>query len=479
LLPSYEIYGELAGFYDYGPIGVSIRHKIEALWRDMFIDNMGNLEVFTSIIGPSVMFEASGHLGTFTDPITKCEKCGSTYRVDKILQAYFIGKKDMQKANDVLKMNNEALANTLHESGLKCEKCGEKLGKVVSFNLMMGTDIGPLGTVKGFLRPETAQGIFTDFKKLARVYGFKLPIGIGQVGKAFRNEISPRKILIRMREFTQMELEFFFDPEEKSLRINGVEIGPNSLTKEVNFLSRDTQENGSQTAKKIKINELVSSGLVPNALMGYLIQIESEFLEAMGIKEGDIRYRQPMKEELPHYSKGNVDVEVLVGNDFEEVVGNAYRTDFDLQNHQKYSKEDMAIMSGDRKLVPHVIEVSFGLDRLFWAMLSGAIYMDDSRGWDVLMLKPRMAPYDYAVFPLQKDDKIMAKAYGINSKLKALKLSTYFSQSGSIGKRYARADEIGIPKAITIDYQTLEDDTVTVRDINDASQIRVKVGELK
>ncbi len=479
LLPSYEIYGELAGFYDYGPIGVSIRHRIEGLWRDMFITGMGNMEVFTSIIGPSIMFEASGHLSTFTDPISKCEKCGATYRVDKLLQAYFEGKGDTKRANEVLKMGIEDLDKALRESGIKCEKCGGNLGRAVNFNLMMGTDIGPLGNVKGFLRPETAQGIFTDFKKLARAYGIKLPMGIGQVGKAFRNEISPRKILIRMREFSQMELEFFFDPGDKALYIDGSEIKTANLSKEVNFLSREVQEGGSQDCSKAKISELIASGLVPNTLMGYLMQNEADFLSSLGIAEDKIRYRQPMKEELPHYSKGNIDVEVLIGSDYEEVIGNAYRTDFDLQNHQKYSKEDMSIVNGDSKVVPHVVEASFGLDRLFWAAMSNSLYNDDKRGWDVLLLSKKVAPYDYAVFPLQKDDKIMAKAKEIDSRLKSMKLSTFFGQSGSIGKRYARADEIGIPNAITVDYQTLEDDTVTVRNINDASQIRIKVGDIK
>ncbi|MEM0149302.1 MAG: glycine--tRNA ligase [Candidatus Micrarchaeaceae archaeon] len=479
LLPSYEIYGELSGFYDYGPIGTLIRRKIEGLWRKMFIDDMGNMEVETSIIGPSILFEASGHLRTFTDPITKCEKCGATYRVDKMLQAYFVEKKDFGKAAAVLKMGLDEMDKALQESGIKCEKCGGKLGKVTYFNLMMGTEIGPLGNTKGYLRPETAQGIFTDMKKLARVYGIKLPIGIGQVGKAFRNEISPRKILIRMREFTQMELEYFFDPEESALSINGSGVNEADLTKEVNFLTRETQEKGGQEPEKMKINELISKGLIPNALFGYLLQYEARFIESLGIKEADVRYREPMKEELPHYSKGNVDVEVLVGGDFEEVIGNAYRTDFDLQNHQKFSKEDMSIMNGTKKVVPHVVEASFGLDRLFWAALSNSLYMDDKRGWEVMQLNPSISPYDYALFPLQKDDKIMAKSSEINSKLKALGLSVFFGQTGSIGKRYARADEIGIPKAVTVDYQTLEDDTVTVRNINDASQIRIGVGELK
>ncbi len=479
LLPSYEIYGEMAGFYDYGPIGTAIRHKIEGLWRRMFIEDLGNMEVETSIIGPSILFEASGHLSTFTDPIAKCEKCGATYRVDKVLQSYFTERNETAKANSVLKMSLDEMNMALQESGIKCEKCGGSLGKVAYFNLMMGTDIGPLGNTKGYLRPETAQGIFTDLKKLARVYGIKLPIGIGQVGKAFRNEISPRKILIRMREFTQMELELFFDPEESQQAINGIPIIESSLSKEVNFLTREAQERGEQKTERVRIGELMSKGLIPNALFGYIMQLEGQFLNSMGISEENTRYRQPMKEELPHYSKGNVDVEVLIGGEFEEVIGNAYRTDFDLQNHQKFSKEDLSIMNGAKKVLPHVVEASFGLDRLFWAALGNSLYADDSRGWEVLLIGPKIAPYDYALFPLQKDDKILAKSDEIYSTLRAKGLSVFFGQSGSIGKRYARADEIGIPKAITVDYQTLEDNTATVRDINDASQIRIGVGEIR
>ncbi|MEM0154933.1 MAG: His/Gly/Thr/Pro-type tRNA ligase C-terminal domain-containing protein, partial [Methanothrix sp.] len=306
--------------------------------------------------------------------------------------------------------------------------------------------------------------------------GYKLPLGVGQVGKAFRNEISPRRILIRMREFSQMELEYFFDPDAEGLEINGEAIDESIFSERINMLTAEMQENGSDKKyKPMTIKECLSEGYIPNKLFAFCVYKELNFMRELGFEDGSVRFRQVLKSELPHYSKGNFDMEVEFFGSFEEVSGTAYRTDFDLMNHQKHSGEDMSIINADKKLVPHVVEVSFGLDRLFWTLMGSKLFKDENRGWNVLKLGDYTAPYDYAIFPLQKDDKLREKAIGLRNALISKGIKVFFMQSGSIGKRYAKADETGIRYAITVDYQTLEDGTVTVRDSYDATQKRLPI----
>ncbi len=480
ILPAFNIYGEIGGFYDYGPLGFRIRNNIIKEWRSTFIESLGNLEVETTLIAPSVVFEASGHLKNFADPIITCKKCSKSHRADKLLEELYQKKNDLEKLSGIKKMSFKDMGAAVEAEKIRCDGCGEPLkSEVQSFNLMMGTKIGPTGDLQAYMRPETAQGIFMDFKAIHRTGGMKLPIAIGQIGKAFRNEISPRRILIRMREFTQMELEYFFDPDEKDILINNRRPDlAKALATRLNFLSADLQASGKAEYEQITLKECVAKGYVPNEFMAYMLSIESELLGRIGFKPEDIRFRQIVKEELPHYSKGNIDVEARIDSGFEEIIGNAYRTDFDLRNHEKYSKSDMSIMNGEKKLVPHVVELSFGLDRIFWTLLANSLYVDDKRGWEVLDINRAAAPYAYVVFPLQKDEKLESKALEVSDGLTKKGITNYYSASGSIGKRYARADETGIPYAITVDYQSLEDGTVTVRDRGTAEQIRKKISEI-
>ncbi len=480
IIPAFSIYGELAGFYDYGPIGTRIKQKIIEQWRKFFINDIGNLEIETTIIAPEKVFEASGHLKTFTDPIINCIKCKASYRADKLLEEYFENKKNQEKRQKIKQLNFNEMQQLINENKMKCQKCGQdlSLSKIESFNLMLGTNIGPLNGVKGYLRPETAQGIFLDFKTIFRTYGLKLPIGIGQIGKAFRNEISPRNILIRMREFSQMELEYFFDPEENELKINNNSVDDAFLDQKINLLSiADQTDNKSIEYNEITIKEALDTKIIPNKLFAFIIYKEMEFMLHLGFKQDVFRFRQMLSNELPHYSKANIDLEVKLDDNFEEIAGNSYRTDFDLRNHEKYSNIDMNIVNNNKKLVPHVVEISFGLDRLFWANLVNSLY-NDKREWDILLLNKNTAPYDFAVFPLQKDEKLMENANQVISLLLQKNYSVYFSMSNSIGKRYAKADEIGINSSITIDFQTLQDKTVTVRDIKDSTQIRKNISDL-
>ncbi|MCL5094735.1 MAG: glycine--tRNA ligase [Candidatus Marsarchaeota archaeon] len=480
ILPSFEIYGELSGFYDYGPIGARIKQRIASQWRKFFIEDIGNLEIETTIIAPEKVFEASGHLKTFTDPIISCAECKTSYRADKLLEEFFEHKNDLETRQKIKQLSFNEMFELIKINKLKCQKCSHdlSLSKVETFNLMLGTNVGPLNGIKAYMRPETAQGIFLDFKTIFRAYGLKLPIGIGQIGKAFRNEISPRNILIRMREFSQMELEYFFDPEDTELKINNNIIDTAFLNQKINLLTVDDQTK-TQTIEynEITIQDALNNKIIPNKLFAFIIYKEMEFMLNLGFKQNNFRFRQMLPNELPHYSKTNIDLEVEIDGNFEEVAGNSYRTDFDLKNHEKYSNLDMSIVNSNKKLVPHVVEISFGLDRLFWSILVNSLYKD-KREWDILILNKNISPYIYAVFPLQKDDKILKKSNQIISLLSKNNISSYFSASNSIGKRYAKADEIGINYSITIDFQTLQDNTVTIRDIKDSTQVRKNINEL-
>jgi glycyl-tRNA synthetase len=480
ILPAFNIYGDIGGFYDYGPLGFRIKNNIVGEWRRTFIESLGNLEVETTLISPAVVFEASGHLKNFADPIITCKKCSKSHRADKLLEELYQKRNDLEKLSGIKKMDFKEMGAAVEAEKIKCDSCGDPLkAEVKSFNLMMGTKIGPTGDLQAYMRPETAQGIFMDFKAIHRTGGMKLPIAIGQIGKVFRNEISPRKILIRMREFTQMELEYFFDPSEKDFQINNrkPDMGK-ALGTKLNFLSSELQASGKAEYEHISLKECVTKGYIPNEFMAYMLSIEVGFLERLGFKQEDIRFRQIVKEELPHYSLGNIDVEARLDSGFEEIIGNAYRTDFDLKNHEKYSKGDMSIVNGEKKLVPHVVELSFGLDRIFWTLLANSLYADEKRGWEVLDLNRASAPYAYVVLPLQKDDRLEEKALSTSDALSKKGIQNYYASSGSIGKRYARADESGIPYAITVDYQTLEDGTITVRDRGTAEQTRKSIDEI-
>lgn len=473
IFPSAQIYGEVGGFYDYGPIGLKIKMRIESLWRKIFIEGLGNIEIETSLIAPQQVFEASGHLKTFADPLSICAKCGYSHRTDKMLEEYYTKNADMETADKVRHAGIEELKKMLIDAELKCERCGAKLESVEMFNLMLATKAGALGSQQSYLRPETAQGTFLDFKNIFRIYGLKLPIGIGQIGKSFRNEISPRNILVRMREFSQMELEYFFDPEEEATIINGAEIDKNLFKKEINFVYANEQD-----AKKVSISKLLEEGRIPNALFGYLLYLECTFIESLGLDVDALRFKELAKDELPHYSKGNIDMEAKIGNRYEEIAGTAYRTDFDLKSHEALSKQDLHVYNNEKKLLPHVVEFAMGLDRTLLALLSNSLYKDDERGWEVLKLNGNSTPYDFAILPLQKDEKLIGKAAEIRDALIKKGYSVLYAYTGSIGKRYAKSDEIGINKAMTIDYTTLEDGTVTIRDMLTTKQDRIKLESL-
>ncbi len=471
--PSNEPYGGTGGFYEYGPVGVLIKHKIEALWREMFIKAEGFHEVETSIVTPEAVLVASGHVGSFADPVVECVKCRTRVRADTLVE-----EKHYALHGERWDGKLESLDSVIESKGIKCPRCQGDFGKTHMFNLMFQTGIGG-ERATAFCRPETAQGIFTAFPRLFRNHGTKLPLAIGQVGRSFRNEISPRKGLVRMREFTQMELEYFFNPSEQGFpAFAGVS--------ESRMMMKVDGKHGEMDARA-----LVKEGLAANEIMAYFLVREWEFYGRVGIDMKRMYFRVLDKNEIPHYSKGNIDMEVETSYGTIETIGNAYRTDFDLSQHSKLSGSDLAVFveSEKRKVMPHVFELSMGVDRLFYCILEhcfrdkdekdeqGSWKLGSGKEWEWFDFPPAIAPYHVAVFPLMGKDGLDAKAAEVAALLRNSGLDVTYRESGSIGRRYARADEIGVPYALTIDYDTLKDGTVTIRYRNDGKQERIKISE--
>lgn len=501
-IPSNEPYGATSGFYDYGPIGKLIKNKIERLWRQSFIKEEGFHEVETSMITPEIVLQASGHAANFADPILECKECKTRLRGDTLVEEKLI-EKHGAKWDGLL----ETIDNTVTEEKIKCPKCKGEFGAARMFNLMFKTGIGG-EQAPAYSRPETAQGIFTAFPRLFRNHGAKLPLGVAQIGKSFRNEISPRKGLVRMREFTQMELEYFFDPEDQEYP------GFESI-KEMKMrfgIGKDVVDKSAQ--------ESVSQKIATNQIMAYFLAKQWEFYKALGIPEEKMYLRVLDKTEIPHYSKGNIDMEVETSYGLIETIGNAYRTDFDLSAHAKFSKKDFSVFLQNRgeKVLPHVFEVSMGVDRLFFAILehcfrpagvsgvqgsvssvespvsrvqgsvsskpetgnstpeTGDPKPETAKEWEWFDFPPVIAPYEVAVFPLMRKEGQPEKAREIAAMLRK-HFDVFYQEGGSIGRRYARTDEIGCAYAITVDYDTSKDDTVTIRYRNDGKQERIKIDD--
>ncbi len=518
--PSNEPYGGTGGFYEYGPVGVLVKHKIENLWREMFIKAEGYHEVETSIITPEAVLVASGHVSSFADPVVECVKCKTRVRADTMVE-----EKHFKFHGEKWDGKLETLDRLISEKAIKCPKCGGEFGKAYMFNLMFQTGIGG-ERATAYSRPETAQGIFTSFPRIFRNHGTKLPMAVGQVGRSFRNEISPRKGLVRMREFTQMELEYFFSPSSPDFEGFDAVAG----SKMAMLVKGQRREMAAQA--------VVEEKLAANRIMAYFLARQWEFYRRIGIDEKRMHLRVLEAGEIPHYSKGNIDMEVETSYGTIETIGNAYRTDFDLSQHSKHSGSDFSVFveSEKKKVMPHVFEMSMGVDRLFYCILEhcyraadkpegnesanpankqntgeranesvgvggatsgserdgGAIASPkgekavgaasgseraNSKEWEWFDFPPVIAPYHVAIFPLMCRDGLDAKALEVAALLRKAGMDVTYRDSGSIGRRYARADEIGVPYALTIDYETLENGTVTIRYRNDGKQERIKIAD--
>lgn len=466
IFPTAEIYpNNIAGFYDYGNVGSLLKRKFIEYWREFFIKSspFTMLELDGSVILPEDVFIASGHLKGFVDPIVQCSRCKTVFRADHIIEESlheFVEGKTIDELNDIITRR-----------GLKCPKCKGHPEKARIFNLMMKTEISPTGGQTGYLRPETAQNIFSNFQRIYKTSRAKLPFGVYQIGHSFRNEISPRQFIIRTREFSQCEIELFYDPDNEECPIE------EELEREIMFLDRDSQSSGKE-AERIKIKDLVQRKMVPNNWIAYYLGKVFEFYRTLGIPENCIRIRQLLPEETPHYSSGNYDLEVKFDFGWKEIVSNSCRNDYDISHHMQQSGEDLSVLTEDgRKIVPHVTEPSFGLDRTIMCILYHSFREDGKRGWNWFSFPAKLSPFTAGVFPLVSRDGLPEKAREVYEMLKK-DFDIFYDEKGSIGKRYARADEIGTLFGITIDNQTMEDNTVTLRNRDTAEQVRVKITEL-
>ena len=455
--PSSEIHNGPAGFFDYGSIGTKIKRNWENYWRYFFLKELDEpfFEIDASTIMPEGVFKASGHLTDFVDPIAKCEKCGFSEKANQIVEESL--KESFEG------MTPKELDELIKKHNIKCPKCGGKLKEVGVLGMMFGFDIGE--DYKGYLRPETAQGSYVSFKREYAVNREKLPFGLAIIGRAYRNEISPRQGLFRMREFTQAELQIFFDHAKIDQHPRFSEIAK----AEVTVVLAKERKKGEQ---KLTIIELHKKGY-PKMYLYYMARIK-EFYDSLQLK---IRFFEKNDEERAFYNKYQFDGEVHFPG-FQkhiEVLGLHYRTDHDLAGHQKVSKQDLTVTKDGKKVLAHVIELSFGVDRNVLALLDNGFKNDEKRAY--IHLPKRIAPYITGIYPLVNKDGIDDKARAIYDLLRR-DHDVFYDDGGSIGRRYARADEIGIYYGITVDYDSLKSEDVTVRDIETTKQVRKKIEEL-
>ena len=457
--PSCEVYSDAsAGFWEYGPSGVGLKNKFLELWRRELIRRDGMMEIDGSQIMSKSVFEASGHLGNFADPIIKCTKCNSTFRADRTIAE--IANIEIPESADLNEFDN-----AISENKIKCPKCKGDFGTTKKFNMMFKVGIGPQEE-EAYLRPETCQSIFVDFPRLFKTMRGKLPLGIAQVGKSFRNEIAPRQSLLRLREFYQAEIEVFCNPT----RLDDVE----KFAEVENTVIR-VQTDAEPISMTCK--EALESGIVPNKFVAYYLGILTEFYEKTGIDISKSRFRKLGDKEKAFYAEVAFDFEVETTIGWLELVACNYRADYDLSSHAKMSKEKFEVMDNDEKVLPHVFEISMGIDRSLYTILEHSLKKDEEHERMVLSLKPYLSPVHVGILSLVKKDGLKEKTDEIFLNIKR-KFDAFLDHSGAIGRRYRRLDEIGAPFAITVDHQTLEDNTVTIRKRDSMEQSRVNISEI-
>jgi glycyl-tRNA synthetase len=562
---SFELYGGSRGFYDYGPLGSTLKRRIEQTWREFYVIQEGFMEIECPTIGIEDVFIASGHVGGFSDPLCECMNCKEAFRADHLVE-------NVMEAAGTL--SADELTRVIMENGITCPECGGEFGDAYEFNLMFKTTIGPGTGRQGYLRPETAQGMFVDFQRLSRFYRDKLPFGAMQIGKSYRNEIAPRQGVIRLREFTQAECEIFVDPRNKK--------HPNFerfADRELMLYSQEAQQEGKSF--RMTVREAVEAGVIAHEVLGYNIALTNEFLTKVGIDPTRLRFRQHLKDEMAHYAIDCWDAEIETDRfGWVEIVGIADRTDYDLKAHtrvsktelyvyveydqpkivtrfvvkpnmsklgpvfkgkakavadalkqlseEELSKDEIKITVGGEELtvssdvvdfaeetvkvsgenvIPHVIEPSYGIDRIFYGIMEHAYDEENvaqkaaesglkgteeageesEAGKDVgeaegeeetrlvMHFTSAVAPVQIAVLPLLTRKELTDPAKDIIAKLREKTLLVNFDDSGTIGRRYRRNDEIGTPYCVTVDYDTLEDWTATIRDRDSMRQVRAPI----
>ena len=457
---SCEIYPDApSGFFEYGPLGVALKNRIIDIWRNMLVKRDKMIEIDGSQVMSKSVFEASGHLKSFSDPLVKCEKCSFIARADKLIEEK-TGKAIPEKLND------DEYDALIKKSNMSCPKCKSRFGGTKRWNMMFKVGTGAENN-EAFLRPETCQSIFVDFPRLFATTRIKLPVGIGQIGKSFRNEISPRQSLLRMREFNQAEIEVFFNPE-KTNHENFSEVKSYSLQMMIK-----------NKIQPISVKDAVSKKIVSSELIAYYLALLQQFFETLGIDRKKMRLRPLGGEERAFYAKEAWDFEVETSLGWVELVACNNRGDYDLAGHAKQSKHNFEVMDENKKVLPHIFELSMGIDRIIYALMDLAFYKEkvDGEERNVLKFPASIAPIQVAVFPLVNKDGLPEIAKKIYADLKDFEV--FYDSSGSIGKMYRRQDEIGSPFCITVDHQSKEDKTVTLRDRDSMKQVRIKIDKLK
>ena len=538
--PSFEIYGGSGGFVTYGPLGSRLKQNIEAKLREFFVKKIGIYEMESSIIAPGKVFEASGHVDHFKEPMVECQNCHQRFRADHLLEEKGISSAQAEK------MTLEEVAQEIERHSVICPDCKGKFGEPQRYLTMFQTTIGPYSGAVGYGRPEAAQNIFVEFNRLFTTARERLPFGCIQIGHALRNEISPRQGLIRLREFTIADLEFFFDPEEPCC---------NMITEVENevlpILLCETRLKEREDTTDFTVRQALDQKIIRSEWQAFFMAMAKRLLTELGVPANKQRFIEKLTWEKAHYSSQSFDQEVLVDRwGWVEVSGHAYRTDYDLSCHMKASGVDMTVykeyatpiekeeltvkpimaklgpvykgeagkvaaalakvpaqqvadaMNKDgnitvdnyqvfpdqvdisqqktivrgTRFIPHVVEPSFGSDRLFYVALEYAYNVKDDR---VVLSFPRsIAPIQVGIYPLMGKDNLDTKAKEVQKLLTNEGYMTEYDETGSIGRRYARADEAGIQLGITIDYDTLNDSTVTIRDRDSWQQIRIAIKDL-
>jgi len=437
VFPTSEIYGGLANTYDYGPLGTELLKNIRDLWwRDFITMREDMMGLDSAIILHPRTWVASGHVNSFTDPLIEDKETHKRYRADHLIETWLKDSDYDLNEFDVDGMTLEDMASFMDQHGLLSPD-GNPITKPKAFNIMFKTGIGAVSGEKSevYLRGETAQGIFTNFQQVVHSSRIKLPFGIGQIGKSFRNEITTGQFIFRTLEFEQAEIEYFFDPAETPW----------------SDVFTDWQD-----------------------------RMWSFVVDRLGIRENNLRWRQHGDSERSHYSQDTYDIDYNFPFGWKELWGIAYRTDYDLKQHMKHSGKSLEYIdpTSGKRILPHVVEPAAGINRLFLMILIDAFWEDEERNRTVLKIKPNLAPYTVAVFPLVKNKPdLMEKARGVFKELLE-EMSAVWDNRGNIGKRYLYQDEIGTPFCVTVDYETLDKDTVTVRDRDTTKQERIAIPNL-
>ena len=462
--PEPEIYGGLAGFYTYAPLGKRLKNNVENRIRKVFQKN-DIWEVECPTVMQKEVWKASGHLDSFTDPLIECSKCKGSFRADKLIE----------EKHDVVAdaFSEKKLLEFIEEHKIKCPTCGSPFKKEIKkHNLMMKTTIGT--DIEAYNRPETATTTYLPFIRYVDYFRKKLPFGVFQIGKAYRNEISPRQHVLRMREFTQAEGQIFLFPDQKKEWQKYEKIKGRTLP----LWPYQIQEKGKEP-KDTKIGDALSKGYFKNKAYAWAVNLAYTLFTEMGIPKDNIRLRQHTLDERAFYADDAWDLEIKTNSfGWVECCGIHDRTDYDLKQHAKASGKIMeALDENNKKIVPNIIEIAFGTDRPVFALLDINYKKEKER--TILKLPKDMAPINAAVFPLVKKEGLDIKAKDIAENLIEKGLTVIYDGSGSIGRRYARMDEKGTPICITVDFDTLNDNAVTFRDRDSLKQVRIKIEDIE